>query len=129
MVKYQMKTLHEFILEREYEFTSSVQIDEMANLGKRTTKLPCVVYVSSKKGVAHGPRIKVNADYSERWCGNSFTITISDNPRVIGNTFKIKQTDIEDITDWVKLNKTCLLEYWNEQIDIAELIDALKYFR
>lgn len=63
-----MKTLQEFILEREreYEFTSPAQIDEPANLGKRTTKLPCVVYVSSKKGVAHGPRIKVNADYSER---------------------------------------------------------------
>ena len=121
-----MTTFKQFLDERQYNVRDDSMINEMANLGKRTTKLPCIVYISDKKGVTHGARIKVNSDYGDRWSGNSFTITISDNPVVIGNTYKIKQSDIEDIKDWVALNKNSLLKYWNEQIDIAELLDELK---
>lgn len=121
-----MKTLKQFLLEREYNVYDDSAISEMANLSKRTTKLPCVIYVSEYFGVNHGPRIKVNIDYSDRWSGKSFSITISDNPLVIGDTGKIKQSDIETIRDWIILNKNVLLQYWKNDIDVSEFTQKIK---
>jgi len=57
---------------------------------------------------------------------NRFTVTIDKVPRVIGKYKKIKNSDIELIKDWVKLNYTSLIKYWNMTIDIGELIKELK---
>lgn len=121
-----MKTFSEFILEREYAIGDDSTLNEMSNLTKRITKLPCVIYVSTHLGVNHGPRIKVNADYGDKWSGSSFTVTISTQPIVIGQTWKIKQADVNDILDWVVLNREVLLSFWKEDIDIAELLDSIQ---
>lgn len=121
-----MKTFKQFLLEREYQIHNNSTINEMSNYGKEDTKLPCVVYLSNRIGVNHGPRIKVNADYGDRWSGKSFSITITDVPVVIGDTAKVKQSDIETIKDWIRLNKNTLLAYWNEQITARALDRSLK---
>ena len=117
-----MKTLKEFLLEREYNVFDDSAINEMANFTKRTTKLPCNIYIADHRGVKHGPRIKVNADYGVRWIGTSFSITISNTPQVIGKTGKIKISDIETIKDWILLNQKILFQYWDEDIDVVEFI-------
>lgn len=121
-----MKTFSEFILEREYAIGDDSTLNEMSNLTKRITKLPCGIYVSTHLGVNHGPRIKVNADYGDKWSGSSFIVTISTKPIVIGQTWKIKQADVNDILDWVVLNREVLLSFWKEDIDIAELLDSIQ---
>lgn len=122
-----MKIMQQFLLEREYSVFDDRVINEMVNLGKNTTKLPVIIYISDNRGVNHGPRIKVNSEYGNTWSGSSFTITIDAEPRVIGDTKKIKKDDMLDIIDWVKLNKEILLSYWKQDIDIAEVISGLKY--
>ena len=86
-----MKIMQQFLLEREYSVFDDRVINEMANLGKNTTKLPVIIYISDNRGVNHGPRIKVNSEYGNTWSGSSFTITIDADPRVIGDTKKIKK--------------------------------------
>lgn len=122
-----MKTLKEFLLEREYNVFDDSAINEMANFTKRTTKLPCNIYISDHRGVKHGPRIKVNADYGDRWIGTSFSITISNTPQVIGKTGNIKISDIETIKDWILLNQKILFQYWDEDIGVVEFIQNMKY--
>jgi hypothetical protein len=122
-----MKTYKQFLLEREYQVYDNIAINEMANISKTSTRLPCKIYISDRLGVNHGPRIKVNADYSDKWSGNSFTITISDTPTVIGNTYKVKESDIEEIKDWILLNKDILLKYWKEEIDTVQFIERMRH--
>lgn len=121
-----MKTYKQLLLEREYVVYDDTAINEMANISKTSTKLPCKIYISDRLGVNHGPRIKVNADYSDKWSGKSFTITIANQPTVIGNTFKIRESDIEEIKDWVLLNKDILLQYWKEEIDTVQFIEKMR---
>jgi hypothetical protein len=114
------KTFTQFLAEREYNVLDNSTINEMANLSRETTALPVIVYVSDNRGVNHGPRIKCNTGY-ERWTGQSFTVTIDHEPRVLGKTGDIKPGDVETIKDWVKVNYDALIEYWKMEIDVMEL--------
>lgn len=105
---------------------------EMSNLSKNTTGLDRTIWVSVKIH-SSGPRIKVNYDNSLSFnTSNNFSVSISENPRVVaGDTEenvikKIGKNSLEDIFDWIKLNKTALEKYWNFQIDTLELLRTLK---
>ena len=45
-------------------------------------------------------------------------------PRLIEGD--VSAREFERIAHWIAINKECLLEYWDEQIDTSELIDKLK---
>jgi len=68
----------------------------MTNLRPKRTGLSFVVYVSPKGNVAHGPRIKASNKYGDKasevdW----FTITIEDEPHVIGESTGLKRGDVQ----------------------------------
>ena len=85
---------------------------EMANVRKNRTGLPMIIWISPKYA-NHGARIKVQKTYGNNVdFGNTFSLTVEDNPRVFGNTGEIKQSDIELAKEFVKLNKQALLDYW-----------------
>ena len=90
------------------------QLFEMANITQDDTGLPVVVYISPKNA-NHGPRIKVQKDYSTNISTDFFAISIEDKPKVIGNIGKIQATDIELVIKWILLNKELLLDYWNQK--------------
>lgn len=114
------KTFSVFLAEREYNVLDNSTINEMANLSRETTALPMIIYVSDNRGVNHGPRIKCNAGYG-RWTGQTFTVTIDHEPRVLGKTGDIKLNDVQTVVDWVKINHDALIEYWKMEIDVMEL--------
>lgn len=114
------KTFSAFIAEREYNVLDNSTINEMANLSKESTALPVIIYVSDSRGVNHGPRIKCNTGYG-RWTGQSFTVTIEHEPRVLGKTGDVKSSDAQTIVDWVKVNYDALIEYWKMEIGVIEL--------
>lgn len=109
-------------------FEKFSKLSEMANLVPIDTGLPMAVYVSDKSGVPHGARLKVSKFYGGKIDkGNLFTITISDNPTVIGkNTGNIKLKDIELVKSFIVLNKDLLLQYWNFDIGIGEVLRKLR---
>lgn len=119
------KTFSQFLAEREYNVHDNGTINEMANLSKESTSLPMIVYVSDNRGVNHGPRIKCNTGYG-RWTGQTFTVTIDHEPRVLGKTGDITSSDVQTVVDWVKVNYDALIEYWKMESGVAELIAKLQ---
>lgn len=103
---------------------------EVASISTKKTGLPLKIYVSAKGKTKHGPRIKVSSLYGDRIHPDRlFTITISENPKVIGDTAGIKVEDIQEIVEFVVDNTGILLAHWNEEIDTDDLFDSLIYFK
>lgn len=100
---------------------------ELANLKTKTTSLPMNIFISTKGSSPHGPRIKVQSNYSTRTQETEFfTLTISNEPEVIGDPKDIKIKDIELVKSFILANKRALIRYWNDEIDTAEVLSILK---
>ena len=99
---------------------------EMANFRKKSTGLPRVIFVSSKGGVKHGPRIKVSIKKSDNLNPEYLAISVSieDEPKI--KLGELPKKDFEKISEWIKINKSTLLKYWNYKIDTETLIKNLK---
>jgi hypothetical protein len=98
---------------------------EMANLRQNSTGLPMVIWVSEKGHTQHGPRIKVSKTHSYRAnITNSVSISISNEPEIVAGE-GLSNKDFELVKKYIKLNKDVLLDYWDGEIDTAELIGRL----
>ena len=99
---------------------------EEASLSPKTTGLPMAIYVSAKGNSKYFARIKASSKRSDKLKQDSlFTITISEEPAVIGEIRDLTTKDIEQLVSFVVKNRKALLEYWNEEIDTAELIKKI----
>lgn len=86
---------------------------EMANMQPSETGLKSSIHVMSKGGAKHGPRVKVSNIAGRFSHDDNFSITAELEPRVVGNC-KLKKQHLDDIIDWVKLNRDHLHKVWNE---------------
>jgi hypothetical protein len=107
------------LTEIKYEETcilSESEIMEMARIKEADSGIPVVIYVSTKQSVKehHGPRIKVSniKTFSD---SDNFAIDISKNPSPIAGKVKLKNSEVDDICDWIKLNYEPLMKYWNDE--------------
>lgn len=103
------------------------QLWEMANIDQQDTGLAVMVYVSPKNA-NHGPRIKFMNSYSNGYDSKLvLPMTIDDKPIIpISFNRKIKQRDINDIKNWIILNKDILLDYWYSKITTKQMINSIK---
>lgn len=99
---------------------------EIANLQPRTTGLTSIVYVSWKGAAKHGPRIKVSNVNGRMDPNDNFTVTIENEPRVIGKC-KLKQFDLANVIDWVKLNRKHLEYIWKNG-DVMDPVEIQQGF-
>lgn len=103
---------------------------EMANLRSQETGLNVIIFISEKGQANHGPRIKVQNDYSTHITNDWFSLTISDVPVIPQSqrhlNINIKDSDLAKIKQWIKRNKDVLLAYWNEQITTTEVLSKLR---
>jgi len=100
---------------------------EMANIRSKHTGLPMVIWIQPKIGnEKHWARIKVSKVYGDKVSDSLFIVTIENEPKVIGETGNILLQDISKVLDFVKLNKDLLLKYWNDDIDVADVLQQLK---
>ena len=98
-------------------FQKVVNLFEMTNVRPDETGLKMVIYISPRMGAKHGPRIKVSTFYGEKiYKENYFSITIEDEPRVIGKTGDIKLEDVKKACQFVQENKDVLLKLWYDEI-------------
>lgn len=80
------------------------------------TGLPMVVYVTPASGLHTSPRIQVSQQYGDRMVvGECFSMTVEDEPRIIGKPRNIKVTDLLRVQDWLLLNKQAILDYWEQR--------------
>ena len=114
---------------KEYVFKGNelIKLEEMANIRPDKTGLKMVIWIfpyTGKEG--HWARIKVSQHYGDKVTNDLFTVTIEDDPEVIGDTGEIKQQDIKKVIGFIKRNKDVLLQVWKDEIDP---IDAVKKFK
>lgn len=52
----------------------------------------------------------------EPCAGESFTVTVEEEPKVIGDKGKISKADVGLVKDWVKVNLAKLVAIWNDEL-------------
>jgi hypothetical protein len=101
-----------------------VDMFEMSNLRPDKTGLSNVIWVSYKGKAKHGPRIKIVTDRGSKVSmENMVSMTISDDPKVIGKG--LRGEDEKLIRDFVIKNKDVLLDYWEGNLDTAEMVQLI----
>ena len=108
------------------EWLREAKLNEMSpSYTPEKTGLKEFIWVSAKMG-SHGPRIKV---YESLPNGINFSVTIEDKPRVVAGKCFVNTKELNRIFDFIILNKTNLLLYWNECMSSAQItanIEKLK---
>lgn len=93
---------------------------DTSNFNPENTGLKFRVFVSTAV-----PRQKPRVKVIDSKC--QFSMYISDKPLVCsGNTEFFKSKHIEELKEWIILNKQVLLDYWYDNIDSAELAYKLQ---
>lgn len=83
---------------------------EMPRLSPEDTGLPDEIWIG-KVGGNHGPRIKVSNIKSVFSPSDNFVVSINKDPRVMTpRSMKIKQANVDNIIDFVKLNHDILIK-------------------
>jgi hypothetical protein len=105
------------------------EVDEdfflMANLFPADTGLPMVVWVSERGHARHDVRVKVNQAHGTRMLpGNLATVGVRPTPRLIAG--RLSAADLQAVSEWIRLNETALVAYWEYQISTAGLMQQLR---
>ena len=109
------------MFEVQQQLVYIVDLFFMTNLRPKRTGLLFVVYVSPKGRSTHGPRITASNKYGDKTSeGDWFTITIADEPQVIGDSESIKRRDVQSAKRWVQINKDKLLQVWEDEVDVFD---------
>lgn len=98
---------------------------EMANLYPRTTGLPVTVWVSPRGQARHDARVKVSTRPGDRMdLANTAIVSIRPSARLVEGD--LATDHLRAVGRWIELNQACLLQYWDGEIDAAELIGRLR---
>jgi hypothetical protein len=101
------------------------ELFEMANLFPRTTGLPMTVWVSPRGNARHDVRVKVNTTHGEQMnIANTAVVGLRPSPHVIAG--HLSPDDRQAVFEWMSLNITPLVAYWEGRIDAIELGQLLK---
>jgi hypothetical protein len=100
------------------------ELFEMANLYPRTTGLPMTVWVSPRGNARHDVRVKVNMTHGNQMTAdNTAVVAVRPSPRLIAG--RLSSDDERAVSDWIMLNSTAIVAYWDGDIDTVQLSQAL----
>jgi hypothetical protein len=101
------------------------ELFEMANLYPRTTGLPMTVWVSPRGNARHDVRIKVNMTHGNQMTvENTAVVALRPAPHLIGG--RLSTDDERAVFDWIGLNATAIIGYWDGDIDTVQLSQLLR---
>ena len=122
------KKLDEIIneeLELDYIESNRTKLYEFADLVPEDTNLSSVIWVDGNRNTPHGKRIKFQNNNAKRLNGGELIpVTISDEPQIpksVKTKIKISQKELNEIKEWIKLNKDVLIKYGNGEITTKQL--------
>ena len=108
------------------EYRDEDELFEMSNITPKRSGLQVSVWVREKnEGLQHGCSIKVS-NIAGKFSPDNFSVSVTQNPKVIAGKCKLKKVVLDDIIDWVKLNRRPLLDLWESKIDIGEFLEKMK---
>ena len=97
----------------------------MANLYPRTTGLPMTLWVGPRGNARHDVRVKVNMAHGNQMnIDNTAVVGLRPRPHLISG--QLSTEDQRAVFEWIVLNETAIVGYWDGAIDTAELIQSLK---
>jgi hypothetical protein len=103
-------------LDEEIATLGDDDLMDMANLTSKQTGIDGIVFISTEMG-KHGPRVKyfLKAGRNQR----SFSVTIGGKPALAASSLDDRTTNkmAPQVIDWVKLNRTELLDFWSNGND------------
>ena len=103
------------------------ELFEMSNIVPKRTGLTVSVWVREKnEGLQHSCSVKVSNISGRFDPHDNFSISVNDDPQVVVGKCKLKTQVLDDIKDWVKLNKRELMDLWESRIDIGEFLEVMK---
>ena len=103
----------------------SDELFEMANLYPRSTGLPMTVWVSPRGSARHDVRIKVNMTHGNQMTvDNTAVVAIRPVPHLIAG--RLSMDDERAVFDWIALNATAIIGYWDGDIDTVQLSQLLR---
>lgn len=119
-------------LTEEQNLAENIRIEEMATLRKRRSGLPVNLYLDDAKSWArsgHWKRIKFQPDKGDSPNTRSMVpMSIDDNPRILVKNLNtsLSSEDIEQVRNFVKLNKELLLLLSDAKIDFGDFLTRMK---
>jgi hypothetical protein len=110
------------------EETGTIETDElfeMANLYPRTTGLPMAVWVSPRGNARHDVRVKVSMTHGNHTTiDDTAVVAACPSPHVIAG--RLSPEDEQAVSNWVELNASAIVAYWDGDIDTVQLAQSLK---
>jgi hypothetical protein len=121
--------MHE-LLNEEFCFITEDEFYEMARVTPDVSGINVEIFVSPEEYVHQRhfvPRLKVSNIRGTFSKSENFVVSIEDAPRVVAGECKFDRRTLKDIYDFVKMNKTVLLDFWNSRIKShRELLNQLQ---
>jgi Domain of unknown function (DUF4160) len=99
-------------------------LGEMASFKKAVTGVDNTIFISTKSGVRHGPRIKVAVNPPTHFSPSGDTASVDFDGEVTAG--KVSQHALRQAQKFIELNRQALLDYWEERISTDELAQRLK---
>ena len=96
----------------------------MSNLYPEQTGLPYYLWISVGQGVRHGPRVKVARTLSDL-PQNMSSVSITE-PITVHSGPSMSNKDINQLKEWIELNRETLLDYWNMQASTLATLQRIK---
>lgn len=92
----------------------------LANLKPASTGFKHYIWVG-KPDPRHGHRIKVVNETGRIDPDDSFSLSISDEPKIVAGESRIPARELNKIKQWIKLNKDLLIRHARMEIDDDDL--------
>jgi NAD(P)H-dependent FMN reductase len=110
------------------ELAEEEQLEHMVTYRKNVTGVDNTVFISPKVHARHAARVKVAINPPDTISPTSETISVSihDGSVVAGNTSSVTATLLDQVRQFIAMNKDALIDYWEERIDTDELRQRLK---
>jgi hypothetical protein len=110
------------------ELAEEKQLEHMVTYRKNVTGVDNTVFISPKVHARHAAWVKVAINPPDTISPTSETISVSiyDGSVVAGNTSSVTATLLDQVRQFIALNKDALIDYWEERIDADELRQRLK---
>jgi hypothetical protein len=101
------------------------EIEEMVSYRKNVTGVDHTVFISPRGNAQHAPRIKVAIDPPDSLDPRSETASVMIITGLVASG-RIDAALLQQIRQFLALNRAALLDYWEYRIDTGQLHDRLR---
>lgn len=121
-----------FIRRSQQILDESEELFEMSNVRKKYTRLPVNIWLDDmgvyRKNTHNLPRIKFQANTSDKVSGIGIPMSISKNPEILIDNpdTELNNYEIGQVKNFIIRNYDLLMQYWNQEIDILEFLQRVK---